>query len=163
MRGGRVGERRLADERVAVILRDRALTAEIAPFTPHDMRRTSISELLDAGADLATVQKMVGHERVTTTAGYDRRGDAAKRKSADLMHVPFFRGWPEQAATEVIAPAHPAENQQDRIRPPFRKENAYLVAVQNYWTASAPDRLRCLVQTAVRSYTLAHTDDEDVV
>jgi len=29
--------------------------------------------------------------------------------------VPFFRGWPEQAATEVIPPAHPAENQQDRI------------------------------------------------
>jgi RimJ/RimL family protein N-acetyltransferase len=32
---------------------------------------------------------MVGHESVTT-AGYDRRGDAAKRKAADLVHVPFF-------------------------------------------------------------------------
>jgi site-specific recombinase XerD len=90
VRGGRVGERRLADEGVAVILRDRAAAAGVAPFTPHDMRRTYISELLDAGADLATVQKMVGHESVTTTAGYDRRGDAAKRKAADLVHVPFF-------------------------------------------------------------------------
>jgi integrase/recombinase XerD len=72
VRGGRVGERRLADEGVAVILRDRAAAAGVAPFTPHDMRRTYISELLDAGADLATVQKMVGHESVTTTAGYDR-------------------------------------------------------------------------------------------
>jgi site-specific recombinase XerD len=90
VRGGRVSERRLADEGVAVILRDRASTAEIAPFTPHDMRRTYISELLDAGADLATVQKMVGHESVTTTAGYDRRGDAAKRQAADRVHVPFF-------------------------------------------------------------------------
>jgi hypothetical protein len=43
----------------------------------------------DAGVDLATVQKMVGRESVTT-AGYDRRGDAAKRKAADLVHVPFF-------------------------------------------------------------------------
>ena len=86
----RVGERRLADEGVAVILRDRASTAEIAPFTPHDMRRTYISELLDAGADPATVQKMVGHASVTTTAGYDRRGDAAKRQAADRVHVPFF-------------------------------------------------------------------------
>jgi hypothetical protein len=34
-------------------------------------------------------KKMVGHESVTT-AGYDRRGDAAKRKAADLVHVPFF-------------------------------------------------------------------------
>jgi hypothetical protein len=94
VRGGRVGERRRADEGVAVILRDRASAAGIAPFTPHDMRRTYISELLDAGADLATVQKMVGHESVTTTAGYDRRGDVAKRKAADLVHVPFF---PRQA------------------------------------------------------------------
>ena len=90
VRGGRVSERRLADEGVAVILRDRASAAGIAPFTPHDMRRTYISELLDAGADLATVQKMVGHESVTTTASYDRRGDAAKRKAVDLVHVPFF-------------------------------------------------------------------------
>jgi site-specific recombinase XerD len=89
-RGGRVGERRLADAGVAVILRDRAAAAGVAPFTPHDMRRTYISELLDAGADLATVQKMVGHESVTATAGYDRRGDVAKRKAADLVHVPFF-------------------------------------------------------------------------
>ncbi len=94
VRGGRVGERRLADEGVAVILRDRAAAAGVTPFTPHDMRRTYISELLDAGADLATVQKMVGHESVTTTASYDRRGDAAKRKAADLVHVPFF---PRQA------------------------------------------------------------------
>jgi site-specific recombinase XerD len=50
--------------------------------------------LLDAGADLATVQKMVGHESVTAMAGYDRRGDAAKHKTADLVHVPFF---PRQA------------------------------------------------------------------
>jgi hypothetical protein len=48
----------------------------------------------DAGADLATVQKMVGHESVATTAGYDRRGDAAKRKAADLVHVLFL---PRQA------------------------------------------------------------------
>jgi len=34
-------------------------------------------------------KKMVGHESVTT-AGYDRRGDAAKRKAADLVPVPFF-------------------------------------------------------------------------
>jgi hypothetical protein len=33
---------------------------------------------------------MVGHESVTTMAGYDRRRDAAKRKAADPVHVPFF-------------------------------------------------------------------------
>src|SRR5439155_22196754 len=57
VRGGRGGKRRLADKGVAVILSDRAAAAGVTPFTPHDMRRTYISELLDAGADLATVQK----------------------------------------------------------------------------------------------------------
>jgi site-specific recombinase XerD len=89
VRGGRVDERRLTDERVAVILRDRAAAAGVVPFRPHEMRHTSLSEFLDAGADLATVQKMVGDESVTTV-GYDRRGDAAKRKAADLVHVSFF-------------------------------------------------------------------------
>jgi integrase len=78
-----VSERRLADEEVAIILRDRAAAAGVALFRPHDMRRTYISEQLDGGTDLATVQKIVGHESVTTTAGYDRRGNAAKREAAD--------------------------------------------------------------------------------
>jgi integrase len=44
VRGERIGERRLADEGLAGILPDRASAAGIAPFTPHDMRRTYISE-----------------------------------------------------------------------------------------------------------------------
>jgi hypothetical protein len=39
-----VGRYQPADEGVAVILRDRVAAVGIAPFTPHDMRRTSISE-----------------------------------------------------------------------------------------------------------------------
>jgi integrase len=44
VRGGRVGERRLADEGVAVILRDWASVAGSVLFTPHDMRHTSLRE-----------------------------------------------------------------------------------------------------------------------
>ena len=75
---------------MAVILHDRTAATGIVPFTSHGMRRTYISELLDAGTDLATIQTMVGRESVTTTAGFDRRGDAASRKAADLVPVLFL-------------------------------------------------------------------------
>jgi integrase/recombinase XerD len=89
-KGGRISTRRITDEAVAIVLATRATEAGVSACTPHDMRRTYISELLDAGADIATVQKLVGHEQVTTTASYDRRGEAAKRKAVELVHVPFF-------------------------------------------------------------------------
>lgn len=89
-KGGRLSTKRITDEAVAIVLATRATEAGVSACTPHDMRRTYISELLDAGADIATVQKLVGHEQVTTTASYDRRGEAAKRRAVELVHVPFF-------------------------------------------------------------------------
>ncbi|WP_097650907.1 tyrosine-type recombinase/integrase [Candidatus Chloroploca asiatica] len=89
-KGGRFSTQRITAEAVALILTNRAQEAGIPACTPHDMRRTYISELLDAGIDLATVQQLVGHAQVTTTASYDRRGEAAKRKAVEFVEVPFF-------------------------------------------------------------------------
>lgn len=89
LKGGHVKLRRLDSRTMLVVAQRRAKAAGCKHLTPHDLRRTMISDLLDAGADLTTVQKLAGHAQVQTTARYDRRGEGAKRKAAELIHIPI--------------------------------------------------------------------------
>jgi integrase len=88
-KGGLVGHKRLTDAAVFRAFSALGRRAGVASFTPHDLRRTFISDLLDAGADIATVAHLAGHANVRTTARYDRRPEATKRRASSMLHVPY--------------------------------------------------------------------------
>ena len=88
LKSGKLAQRRLAPQSVRYVLQKRARAAGIKDFSPHDLRRTFVGDLLEAGADISTVQKMAGHRSVQTTARYDRRGEQAKKKASGLLHIP---------------------------------------------------------------------------
>lgn len=89
-KGGRlnVGQR-LSGQAIRDILVKRAGEAGLSNTTPHDLRRSFVSDLLEAGVDISTVANMAGHANVETTRRYDRRGEQAKRKAARALHVPY--------------------------------------------------------------------------
>ncbi len=88
-KGGKMVAGRLTDQAIWVILEKRFKAAKIKAFTPHDLRRTFAGEMLDAGVDLVTVQKLMGHASPVTTSRYDRRDEKTKMEAATKIHFPM--------------------------------------------------------------------------
>ncbi|MDQ4077146.1 MAG: tyrosine-type recombinase/integrase [Chloroflexota bacterium] len=88
-KGGQLSNNRLTSQAIYHIQQQRAKEAGIAHFSPHDLRRTFAGDLLDAGVDISTVQKLMGHADANTTARYDRRGERAKREAVEKLQIPY--------------------------------------------------------------------------
>ena len=88
---GRVTVRRMRGECLSYILRRRQEQAGVEPFSPHDLRRTFISDLLSAGVDVFTVQALAGHANPGTTARYDHREESLKKQAAQQIRLPNLR------------------------------------------------------------------------
>lgn len=88
-KAGRCMPRRMTDQAVLSMVRKPGEEAGVEKFSPHDLRPSFISDVLDAGAGAATVSGLAGRASITTTARYGWRGDHAKRRAAEMLHVPF--------------------------------------------------------------------------
>ena len=69
----------LTSQSIYLIVKQRTEEVGIEGVTPHSLRRTYITLLLEQGVDLNTVRGLIGHSNIMTTARYDRRGVDCKR------------------------------------------------------------------------------------
>ena len=87
--GNLIPDSKMTDQSVYGRIKWCAKKAGVKALTPHDMRRSFVSDMLDAGVDISTVAAMAGHSSVATTQRYDRRGDEAKKRAAKALHLPY--------------------------------------------------------------------------
>ena len=88
-REGRIVIRRLNDQSIYNAVVERARAAGVINLSPHNLRRSFGTDLLDRGADIAVVSALLGHSSLETTKRYDRRGDPAQRKATALLTLPY--------------------------------------------------------------------------
>lgn len=72
---------RITAQMVYGMVRRRARDVGIVPCSPHDLRRTFVTRLLEQGVDINTTRQLAGHEHVQTTALYDRRSVKTQQKA----------------------------------------------------------------------------------
>ncbi|WP_427500903.1 tyrosine-type recombinase/integrase [Methylomonas sp. MED-D] len=84
-KAGQIVNKALTGQSIYDIVQQRAIAAQIGVLRPHDLRRTFVTRLLEAGVDLNTTRQLAGHSDIKTTARYDLRDQKAQRRAIQLL------------------------------------------------------------------------------
>ena len=75
---------------VFIIIKDLAMKAGIVKnISPHTLRHSFATHLVEGGADLRAVQEMLGHESITTTEIYTHLDSTYLRNTILQFHPAY--------------------------------------------------------------------------
>jgi integrase/recombinase XerD len=86
-RNGKAANQALTTTGLTGILMELQHTSGLVRFTPHDMRRTFITRLLEQGVDINTVRQLAGHKDISTTTRYDLRNKATLGNASKSLNI----------------------------------------------------------------------------
>lgn len=78
----RVLDSGISDQAIYDIVRNRSGPLRTSP---HDLRRTFVSDLLAASQDLSAARRLAGHASTDTTVIYDRRAEIADKRAMEQL------------------------------------------------------------------------------
>jgi len=78
LKNGKITNKSITGQSVYNIIIRRYKEAGLSKLTPHDLRHSYATNLLDAGVDILIVQELLGHANLETTKIYDHRTDKKK-------------------------------------------------------------------------------------
>ena len=86
VRGGHIQhDSKLSSSFIYSLIRKSLAAIGVEGVSPHDLRRTFITRLLEQNVDLNTVRQMAGHADIATTIMYDKRDQQVMQKAASQL------------------------------------------------------------------------------
>jgi integrase len=86
-KNGGLMEKRLSQRGLGYLVKVLHQKARVEPFTPHDLRRTFITQLLEQGTDLNLVRQLAGHNDISTTVRYDKRNHQWLKHASQNLRI----------------------------------------------------------------------------
>ena len=77
----------LKEQAVELLVGKYAQAAGLDNVTPHQLRHSFGKHALDAGVDLVTVSKLLGHTRLDTTARYTTPSESDLEKAVEKLEI----------------------------------------------------------------------------